>query len=155
MARGKKETSFSSVPFFFFFKRKSFLKFSRRFSLTPHWLELDPCHHLNQLLSGGMGSWPIPGAGVKGTHRRPTVSAFPRLPLPWTSDSKALPKKIQPHSSKPPLHRRRGIEFWKNEWIFVCRLYRTLKHSQWARLCGLGLSYGAWRAVQGCWRLIA
>lgn len=100
--------------------RKPSAKSSSRFPLTPHWLELHPCHPPNQLLSRGMGSWPSPGAGAKSMHRRPTVSAFSGLPLPWTSDSKALPKKIRTLSPNSPVYRRRRTEFQKNEWIFVC-----------------------------------
>lgn len=103
-----------------------------------------------------MGSWPIPGAGAKGIHRQPTVSAFPSLPLPWTSDSKVLLKKYVPFPPSP--HRTRGEELNFKKLMKYCGWIFSIihwKYSQWARLCGLDLIYGARRAVQGCWRLIA
>lgn len=132
----EKETSFSYVCFLFSFKGKLSQNPPTDF-LTPHWLELHPCHHLNQLLSRGMGSWPIPGAGAKNMQRQPTVSAFPRLPLPWTSDSKAWPKKYVLFPPSP--HCRRRTAFQKNKFWCVNFSHYTLcwKHSQWAHLCGL------------------
>lgn len=103
MSREEKRPAFPTC--LSFSKKKSSPRSSSRFPLTPYWLDLHPCHGLNQILSRGMGSWPIPGAGAKSMHRQPTVSAFHRLPLPWTSDSKTLPKKMCPLSSKPSLHR--------------------------------------------------
>lgn len=52
-------------------------------------------------------------------------------------------------SSKLSLHRRRRTNFKRINEFFVCGLHYLLEASQWAHLCGLVVSYGAWRAVRG------
>ena len=50
---------------------------------------------------------------------------------------------------------KEGLNFKRmSEFLCVVSIPHW-KHSQWAPLCGLGVSYGVWRAVLGCQRLIA
>jgi hypothetical protein len=92
-----------------------------------------------------MGSQPTPGAGARAMHRKPKISAFPRLLLPRTSASEALPKIIDPPSNKSPLHRREGLNFKRINEFFVCGFLYTLDTESMAHLCG-GVSYGDWRS---------
>lgn len=135
--------------FFFFLKRNAFPQFSSSHLIGWNY------NHTTIQTNVCQGEWvhnPLLGlelAGSTGTNSIFLPQAASTLNF-WL---KSFTKKniLFPPSSCST----EGLNFKRINDFLCIDSFKYWKHSQWAHLHGLGVSYGARRAVQGCWRLIA